>query len=213
MALVLLLYQLSTEGLARTDTAVRSAFAFLYALPLDTHAAEMGSWVVDSAATTVDPDASGVWRIVVTQLGDTGSGLKLSELVGDSGTSPAQLAAAVAAMQKLEGKISKAEAEASITVTITLNPDATPRAAPGGAPEIKLSIPGALTAVRTAGHATRLVDRELEVDYERWSPATLDVRFNNVAVTAVGNEKMLDRVVKETRWEMLAGLKPRRPEY
>jgi hypothetical protein len=186
---------------------VRDAFAFLYALPRDTAGAEMGTWVLDTAATTSEPDPSGVWHIVVTQLVDTGSGLKMRELVGEPGTSPAQLAAAAAAMQKLEGKISKAEAEASIAITITLNPAAAalPPAAEG-ARETRPAIADALVARRVAGHAARVVDRELEIDYERWSPATLHVQFNHVAVTAEGNEQMIDRVIKETRWEALAAI-------
>ena len=207
MLVLILAAQLATDALVRTDAAVRNAFAFLYALPRDTAGAEMGTWVLDTAATTSAPDPSGVWQIVVTQLVDTGSGLKMSELVGEPGTSPAQLAAAAAAMQKLEGKISKAEAEASITITITLNPPAPAPLPPAeGARETRPAIAGALLARRVAGHATRAVDPQLEIDYERWSPATLHVQFGQLAVTAEGNEQMIDRVIKETRWDALAAL-------
>ena len=208
MLVLILAAQLAAETLTRTDAAVRNAFAYLYAMPRDTAGAEMGSWVLDTAATTTEPDPSGVWHIVVTQLVDTGRTLNLSELVGAPGTSPAQLAAAAAAMQKLEGKISKAEAEASIEITITVGPASlTPPPPPmDGARETRLSIPGAVAARRIAGHATRVVDRDLEIDYERWSPAALHVQFSNVAVTAEGNEQMVDRVIKETKWDVLAAI-------
>lgn len=203
----MLVAQLASDALTRTDTAVRSAFAFLYALPRDTAGAEMGTWVLDTSATTAEPDASGIWRIVVTQLVDTGRALSVSELVGEPGTSPAELEAAAAAMRRLEAKISKAEAEASIEITVTLNPPAAaPPASPDGARETRPAIPGAQWARRVAGHATRVTDRELEIDYERWSPATLRVQFSNVAVTAQGNEQMIDRVLTETRWGVLAAL-------
>jgi hypothetical protein len=205
MLVLILAAQLATDTVARTDAAVRSAFAFLYALPRDTAGAEMGTWVLDTAATTTEPDPSGVWHIVVTQLIDTGSTLKFSELVGEPGTSPAQLAAAAAAMQKLEGKISKAEAEASIEITVTLNPPAAPP--PNSTQETRPSIPGAVIARRVAGHTTRVVDRDLEIDYERWSPALLHVQFSNLAVTAEGNEQMVDRVIKETKWSVLAAIR------
>jgi hypothetical protein len=207
LILFILFAQLTTDVVTRTDTAVRSAFAFLYALPRDTAGAEMGTWVLDTAATTAEPDAAGVWHLVVTQLVDTGTGLKLSEMMGQPGTSPAQLAAAAVAMQKLEGKISKAEAEASIAIRITLHPPAyVPAVVPDTARVTKLSIPGALTAVRVSPHATRVADRDLEIDYERWSPATLHVHFGNIAVTAEGNEQMIDRVIKETKWDLLAAI-------
>lgn len=209
MLFLILAAQLATEA-ARADTAIRNAFAFLYAMPRDTAGAEMGTWVLDTAATTAEPDASGVWRLVVTQLVDTGTGLKLSEMMGQPGTSPAQLAAAAVAMQKLEAKISKAEAEASIAITIRLHPPAyTPRLVPDTAGVTKPSIPGALTAVRVGPHATRVADRDLEIDYERWSAATLHVQFSHVAVTAEGNEQMIDRVIKETRWDLLAAIDQR----
>jgi hypothetical protein len=205
--LAIVIAQLAADVVARTDTAVRSAFGFLYALPRDTAGAEMGAWVLDTTATTAEPDASGVWHIVVTQLVDTGRALSLRELVGEPGTSPAELAAAAAAMRRLEAKISKAEAEASIAITVRLNPPVvTPPASPDGARQTRPSIAGALWARRVAGHATRVTDRELELDYERWSPATLHVQFSNVAVTAEGNEGMIDRVLKETRWDVLAAI-------
>jgi hypothetical protein len=206
MLFLILAAQLATD-VARVDTAIHHAFAFLYALPRDTAGAEMGTWVIDTAATTAEPDASGVWHLVVTQLVDTGTGLKLSEMMGQPGTTPAQLAAAAVAMQKLEGKISKAEAEASIAITITLNPPGyTPAPVPETARVTKASIAGALAAIRVSPHATRVADRDLEIDYERWSPATLHVQFGNIAVTAQGNEQMIDRVIEETKWDLLAAI-------
>src|SRR5687768_11327743 len=113
--------QLSPADLARVDAAMRDAFAFLYALPSDTSAARMGTWVLDSATTTAADDPALLRRILVTNLSDTGRNLKFSEMVGSSGTSPAELAASMVAMQRLEGKISKAEAEAAIEIVIAVN--------------------------------------------------------------------------------------------
>jgi hypothetical protein len=56
-----------------------------------------------------------------------------------------------------------------------------------------IGIAGASAAARRDGHWVG----------ERWVAATLFVRLGNVAVTARGNAEMLDRVVKETRWERL----------
>ena len=112
-------------------------------------------------------------------------------------------------MQRLEAKISKAEADAQLEVTITVGDG--PAAAPptdGKAPRTTLSIPGAREAAHAAGRFIRTADRELEIDYDRWTPATLFVRIGNVTVFAQGSDEMIDRVVKETRWEMLAGLEP-----
>jgi hypothetical protein len=201
--------QLSKATLARVDAAVRHAFSFLYALPSDTAAAKLGSWVVDSGGTTAEPDPSGRWRLVVTKLADTGSALKISEMLGTPGTSPAELAAAVVAMQRLEGKISKSEAEASLEVVVTLDPsEVATGAASDDAVRSQPAIAGAQLTLRTGGHWVRATDRELETDYERWSPATFTVRFRNVTVTARGNEEMLDRVIRETRWDALAALSP-----
>ena len=232
--------QLSASDLVRADAAMREAFAFLYALPSDTSAARIGTWVLDSVATTSSDDPASQRRIVVTNLNDTGRDLKLSEMVGSSGTSPAELAAAMAAMQRLEGKISKAEAEASIEIVVAINEAEISVA--GISDDARRStppIPGAELALRIHGDWVRLDDRELEIDYQRWSPATLIVGFGEfapietrrrsaaeslatfttrarptparpgirtVALTAHGNEEMLDRVLKETRWEALARL-------
>jgi hypothetical protein len=232
--------QLSPADQARVDGAIREAFAFLYALPSDTSAARMGTWVLDSAATTTSDDPAQLRRILVTNLSDTGRDLKFSEMVGNSGTSPAELAASMVAMQRLEGKISKAEAEAAIEIVITVNEAEISIA--GISDEAQRStprIPGADLVMRVHGDWIRLDDRDLEIDYERWSPATLIVGLGGfgpiethrrlakeslatftararpaparsgirtVAVTAQGNEQMLDRVIKETRWEALLGL-------
>lgn len=202
--LFILAAQVAGDALVRTDTAVRNAFAFLYAMPRDTAGAEMGTWVLDTEATTTTPEPPGTWRIVVTQLVDTGRGLNMSELVGPAGSSPAELAAAAAAMQRLEGKISKAEAESSLEITVTLGPPDAEVSPSAAAHETRPAIPGALSTRRIAGHFSRVFDRQLEIEYERWSPATLKVQFGHVTVAAEGNEQMIDRVIKETRWELLA---------
>ncbi len=232
--------QLSSDEHARVEAAIRTAFGFLYALPSDTAAARMGSWVLDSAAADDNDPTAARWRIVATHLTDTGSDLKLSELIGDPGTSPAQLAAAMVAMQKLEGKISKAEAEAAVEVIVTVNaPEISVSAVSDDAKRSTPNIAGAQLSLRLQGDWMHLDDRELDVDYERWSPGTLLVGFgafgnvesrraspkqsastlavrarampgatgiHTIAIAAQGNEEMLDRVVKETRWEALAAL-------
>jgi hypothetical protein len=210
--------QLAKEDLARVDAAVRGAFAYLYALPSDTAAAPMGSWVLDSGSTSPALDTSGVWRILVTKLTDTGHGLNVKEMTGEPGTSPAQLAAAAAAMQRLEGKISKAEADAAVEIVITINPPADTLRASSHGKRTTLAIPGSQMAVRAEGHWTRHNDRELEVDYERWSPASIAVAFGSVPlpagahgvhailVTARGNEAMLERVIETTSWDVFARL-------
>jgi hypothetical protein len=232
--------QLSPADVVRVDAAMRAAFAFLYALPSDTSAARMGTWVLDSAATTASDDPAPLRRILVTNLSDTGRDLKFSEMVGSSGTSPVELAAAMVAMQRLEGKISKAEAEAAIEIVIAVNePEISLAGISDEAQRSKPAIPGAELVMRVHGDWIRLDDRDLEIDYERWSPATLIAGFGGfapietrrrsakeslatftaharpapgrsglrtLAVTAQGNEQMLDRVIKETRWEALAAL-------
>lgn len=216
MPLLILLAQLTTAQAPAPD-AVRDAFAFLYAMPADTAAAPMGTWVLDTTATASAFDPSGVWRIVVTKLADTGDGLQLRELAGKPGTSPAELAAAAAGIQQLEGKISKAEAEASLEVTISIGHGA---ATAGVVVEGKgwksLAIAGATRAERIDGHWVRAYDRELEAETERWSPAMLFVQFDNaprapgearVAIIARGNHEMIDRVIKETRWNLLAAVR------
>jgi hypothetical protein len=231
---------IAPEDLARADAAVRDAFAFLLALPSDTAGATMGSWVIDSAATGPLPEHPHRWRIVVTKLSDTGQGLKVSEMVGEPGTSPAQLAAAMVAMQRLEGKISKAEAEASLELVVALNDaEVSVSGVSDDAQRRKPAITGAQLTLRVHGDWMRFDDRELEIDYERWSPASLLVGFgtfapiearrvspkeslatfttrarptaaghgiHSVTVTAQGNEEMIDRVIKETRWTALSGL-------
>jgi len=210
---------LSQDDLLRADAIVREAFGFLYTLPSDAAAASLGSWVLDSAATTPASEPGGRWRIVVTKLTDTGQDLTLEEMVGEPGTSPAELAAAMAAMQRLEAKISRAEAEASLEIAITLNaPETSVRDVSDAAQRSRGVVPNAQVAERVAGHWKRVDDRELEISYERWMPATLLVRFGNAApmqaagairtvvITAQGSEEILERVVKETRWQALASL-------
>jgi hypothetical protein len=209
MTLLILLAQLTTQMPA--PETVRSAFAFLYALPADTAAAPMGSWVVDTAATTSTFDQSGAWRIVVTRLADTGDGLRLRDLAGTPGTSPSELAAAAAAVQQLEAQVSRAEAEASVEVTVAAGDAAATAAIVEGRGWNTIAIAGARAAVRRDGHWVRTRDAELEIDVERWTPATLFVRIGSVAVTARGNQQMIDRLVKETRWQLLAELKPGPP--
>jgi hypothetical protein len=230
----------ATEDGARVEAAVRDAFAFLFALPSDRAGAAMGTWVVDSAATGPLRERPGRWRIVVTKLSDTGQSLEVSEMVGEPGTSPAELAAAMLAMQRLEGKISKAEAEASLELVVAINDaEVSVRDVSDEAPRSKPDVDGAELTLRVHGDWMRFDDRELEIDYARWSPASLLVAFgtfapvetrraspseslatftarsqtipgedgfHSIAVTAQGNEAMIDRVLKETRWSALAAL-------
>jgi hypothetical protein len=121
----------------------------------------------------------------------------------------------MAAMQQLEGKISKAEAEASLEVVIALNEAETRLGAPSDtAPQRDNVVRGAQFARHVRGHWTRIEDRELGITVERWSAATLVVRFGpeatrgiqTIVITAQGNDEMIDRVVTETRWSELAGL-------
>lgn len=237
--------RLSSEETARVDVAVGSAFAFLYALPRDTAGARMGAWVLDTGPALSEAEreagrVEGRWRILVTKLTDTGQDLPLADLLRDGGTSPAQLAASMAAVQRLEGKISKAEAEAALEVIVTVNePEIAVTGVSDNAQRSKPPIAGAQLATRIHGDWIRLDDRELEIDYERWSPATLVVGFGaygplegkrvvgkeslatfvvrarptpgasgiqRVGVTAQGNEEMIDRLLRETRWEALAAL-------
>jgi len=231
--------QLTAEDHARADDAIRTAFAYLYALAPDTAGAPMDSWVIDSSSLgpTDSPDR---WRILVTKMTDTGQELKLSEMAGSAGTTPAQLAAAMRDMQRLEGKISKAEAEAAIEVIVTVNaPEMTLTGVSDDAQRTKPAIGGSQVALRVKGDWMRVDDRELEIDYERWSSASLLVAFGpygaiethraspkasastfvararpsarsggiqTIAVTVQGNEEMIDRVVRETKWELLAAL-------
>jgi hypothetical protein len=230
----------STQAdLDRVDTAIRQAFAFLYQLPRDTAASAMGTWVLDSDATTPPSERSGIWRIVATKLSDTGDGLKLREVAGDGGTSAAQLAASMAAMQRLEGKISKAEADTSLEVTITLNRDVSADGVSIEAPRTTAAVIGTQQSLRLEGSWMKVADRALEIDYERWSPATLVVGFGgfapiqveritpqerraralaiarpaapprsiySIGVAAQGNDEMVERLLKETRWAALAAL-------
>ncbi len=223
--------------LDRADAAVREAFAFLYQLPSDTAAATMGTWVLDSEETTPPSERSGTWRIVATKLSDTGDGLKLREMAGDGGTSPAQLAASMAAMQQLEGKISKAEADTSLEVTVTLNGEVTAGGVSVEAPRARPAMDGSELSLRLEGSWMRVEDRALGIDYERWSPATLIVGFggfapvqverlkpnerlarviarpatphraiHSIGVAVQGNDEMVERLLKETKWAALAAL-------
>lgn len=204
----------SNLDLGRAQAAVQSAFGFLFALPSDTAGAAMGAWVLDSGATTSTPEPGGRWRIVATKLTDTGQGLKLEEMVGEPGTSPRQLAAAMAAMQQLEARISRSEAEASVEVVVTLNASPATPIDRDAAPQADAGVEGARFSRLVRGHWTRVEDRDLEVTVERWVPATLLVQFaspssrgiQSVVVSARGSEEMIERLVKEARWGALAQL-------
>jgi hypothetical protein len=202
----------SPDEIARVHAAVSAAFDFLYKLPRDTAGAALGSWVLDTDATTMAADQSGQWRIVVTKLADTGQALKVEEMAGQRGTSPTQLAAAMAEMQQLEAKISKAEAEASLEVVVALDdPDESASDAPAGAYTENV-VQGPWTSRLTRGHWRSVEDRQLGLTVERWVPARLDLRLTpgatgrarSVVVTAQGNEEMIERLLKESRWKALA---------
>ena len=196
---------LTDEQLTRVETAVRAAFAPFYALPKDTAAADLGTWVLDTNATTPEGERSGRWRIFISRLTDTGKDLTLSGLV--RGTSPAQIAESVVAMKRLEGKISRAEADATLDITIALDePNAPAPDVARAADRSNPRIPGADSSVRIRGEWITLDDRELEIEYERWSPPTLLVRFGRLSVRAQGAEEMIDRLVAESKWEALAGV-------
>jgi hypothetical protein len=173
---------LSSADVARFDAAVREAFSFLYALPSDTAAAQMGAWVLDSTATTAPSEQTGERRVVITRLIDTGQDLKMKEVARGGGTSPAQLAAAMQEMQRLEGKVSKAEADAGLEIVVAANkPEMSLGAVADDADRTKPTIPGSQIAVRVKGAWMRVEDKELQTDYERWSPATLLVGFGSFA--------------------------------
>ena len=156
--------QVGNADVARAGTAMREAFAFFYALPSDTAGAAMGSWVVDSAATTQAADRTGHWKLVVTNLTDTGNGLKLREMVGNGGTTPAQLAASMATMQRLEGKISKAEAEAALEIVVAVNADELIAAAFPTAPSARVHRSRVAPRGAHEGDWMRFDDRELDID-------------------------------------------------
>ncbi len=173
---------LPSADVARLDAAVREAFSFLYAFPSDTAAAQMGTWVLDSTATTAASEQTAERRVVITKLTDTGQDLKMKEVARGGGTSPAQLAAAMQEMQRLEGKVSKAEADAGLEIVIAANtPETSLTAVSDDAERTKPTIRGSQIAVRVKGSWMRVEDKELQIDYERWSPATLLVGFGSFA--------------------------------
>ena len=212
--------QLPPADAARLDVAMREAFAFLYALPSDTAGAQMGTWVLDSNATTSALDTGPERRLGVTKLTDTGQQLHMREVAAGTGTSPAQLAAAMADMQRLEGQVSKAEADASLEIVVTANAPAVPVASVAdNRQRITLSIAATQLAVQMKGTWRTVEDKELEIEYQRWSPATLLVAFgslepgetrapgiHSLTVSAQGNDEMIERVVKEAKWSALASL-------
>jgi hypothetical protein len=213
-------HQLSPADAARLDAAMREAFAFLYALPSDTAAAQMGAWVLDSNATTSALDAAPERRLVVTKLTDTGQQLHMRDVAAGTGTSPAQLAAAMAEMQRLEGQVSKAEADASLEIVVTANAPAVPAGSlADDRQRITLNIAASQLAVQMKGTWRKVEDKELEIEYQRWSPATLRVAFgsferaetraadiHSLTVSAQGNDEMIERVVNEAKWSALASL-------
>jgi hypothetical protein len=180
IAVVICLSALPLAANERVTAAVRTAFASLLALPADTQAEKMGTWVLDTDGTALNPDPGEPWTILVTQLTDTGQELKLAEqLVRLGATStPRQMADGAKAMQQLEGRIAKAEADTMLHVVARIDP-----------PEVALqlisddvdveavSVDGATHAVRVKGRWITARDRELDVDYERWSTAALLVTF------------------------------------
>jgi hypothetical protein len=199
----------------RVQQAIANAFEFLYALPSDTSAAAMGSWVLDTIATTRPADSSQAWRIVTTKLTDTGDALDVKEMTGTLGASPRELAAAMAEMQELEAKVSKAEAEAALDVRVALNlPAANVGASAHPGPPLNAVVKSATSSVLYRGHWNKVDDRDLGMTVERWVPGKLTVHFateasraiQSVNVTASGSDEMLDRLVREARWESLATL-------
>lgn len=195
----------AADELARIEGGIRETFAVFYALPKDTAGAEMGSWVLGTDETTAEGDRTGRWRIFVSRLTDTGKDLRLGGLV--RGTSPAQIAESVVAMKRLEGKISRAEADATLDIVVSLNePDAAAPDVSRAADRSNPRIAGADSSVRIRGEWITLEDRELEIEYQRWSPATLLVRFGRISVRAQGAEEMIDRLVREAKWDVLAAL-------
>jgi hypothetical protein len=228
---------LSGDQVARIDAALRDAFAFAYGLPSDTAGAAMGSWVVDTADTTPATELTSIRRIVLTKLSDTGQDLNLNEVVGEPGTSLAQIAAGIAAVQRMEGKISKAEADTSLEIVVAVNErQATVTGVSDDARRNNPTIAGAAVGLHVDGSWVHVEDRELEIGYERWSPATLLVGFgaarsvdtkraspkeslstftiqatptaaaqgiHTLLITAQGNEEMVKRVIKETKWGLL----------
>jgi hypothetical protein len=170
--------QPGVEDRARAEKAIRAAFANLYALPQDTSAAKMGSWVLDTSATTPEGESTTRWTIVVTKLTDTGQDLKLlDEINRFNGTSPRQLEQSFIAMQRLEGKISKAEADSRLEVSIEINEPLNVAGVSDDARRGTPAVTGANFSLQVNGDWMRVDDRELEIDYERWSPATLLIGF------------------------------------
>jgi hypothetical protein len=172
--------QLSSADVARLDTAVREAFSFLYALPSDTAAAQMGTWVLDSTATTAASAQTAERRVAITKLTDTGQDLRMKEVARGGGTSPAELAAAMREMQRLEGHVSKAEADAGLEIVVAAN--AAETSLPGvlyDAARDKLVIPRSQVAVRVKGDWLRVKDNDLEITYDTWMPAALLIGFGS----------------------------------
>lgn len=202
------------SDLARVQEAIGAAFGFLYALPRDTAGASMGSWVLDTSATTDPQHTRDNWHIVATQLTDTGDALELAEMTAHAGTSPRALGEAMVKMQELDAKISKAEADASLTVRITLDGitleelRGSERHAGDSVPRI---VDGASDSRLNRGYWTKERDQELDVTVDRWIAGELYVRYTapspreprTITVYARGSDEMLERLVKETDWRAL----------
>jgi hypothetical protein len=120
-------------------------------------------------------------------------------------------------MQQLEARISRAEAEASLEVRVALNganlDDQAGLRAPSGQPADGV-VSGATASWLRSGYWNRVADHELGLTVERWQAGELYVRYtssrphavHSITIRARGNDAMLDRLVKETRWQMLAAL-------
>lgn len=216
--------ELSAEVRQSVDSAITAAFSDLLALPRDTDAADLGKWVLDSSTTLAPHAPPRQWVIAAQQLIDTGAPLKLNEemLRQPPGASARQLADSVLAMQRLEKDISKLDAESRLEVVIEINADdvtASENAA-GRSVLFEPAIRGLVSARHARGSWRKSTDAELEIEVERWAPATLLVSFAaprpprttgdnaiyNVVVRARGNDQMLERLISRTQWQALAAL-------
>ena len=216
--------EVSAELRQTVEGAIRAAFSDLLALPRDTDAADLGKWVLDSSAT-LSPDApTRQWVITVQQLADTGATLKLNEEMvrQPPGASARQLADSMLTMQRLEKDISKLDAESRLEVVIEINTaDVTPGENAAGRPvSIEPALRGLVAARHARGGWRKSTDAELEIEVERWVPATLfvalgsarpsgptgDNAIHNVVVRARGNDQMVERLITGTHWQTLAAL-------
>lgn len=202
----------SVSDIRRVQEAITVAFGFLYALARDTAGASMGSWVLDTAATTDVPTSKNEWRIVATQLADTGDSLRREEMTGIAGASPRELAAAMVKMQELEAKISKAEADTSLDIHVSLDVAHEPLDENS---ELRDGVvAGASRSWLRPGYWTRVPDPDLGITVERWVAGELYVRYTSptprelqsITVHARGSDAMLERLVKDAHWHVLGNL-------